>query len=123
LPSLYAGRGRAVTEATAAGRPVVATAVNGVPDLVAPGATGLLAEPADPESLARAVLWLLDHPDEAAQMGACGRERVMTHFAPPVMCQVLDATYGELLGQPPAGPAPELVAVMRPDRTEVLRSA
>lgn len=123
VPSLYEGLGRAVTEAMASGRPVVATAVNGVPDLVAPGATGLLAEPADPESLARAVLWLLDHPDEAAQMGACGRERVMTHFAPPVMCQVLDATYGELLGQPPAGPTPELVAVMRPDRTEVLRSA
>lgn len=123
VPSLYEGLGRAVTEAMASGRPVVATAVNGVPDLVTPGATGLLAEPADPASLAGAVLWMLDHPDEATAMGACGRERVQDHFAPPVMCRVLDATYGELLGRPPEGPAPELVSVMRPDRSEVLRSA
>lgn len=120
VPSLYEGLGRAVTEAMASGRPVVATAVNGVPDLVAPGATGLLAEPADPESLARAVLWLLDHPDEAAEMGACGRERVLTHFAPSVMCQVLDATYGELLGQPPEVAVPTSAVG---GRAEVLRSA
>lgn len=120
VPSLYEGLGRAVTEAMASGRPVVATAVNGVPDLVAPGATGLLAEPADPESLARAVIWLIDHPDEAAAMGACGRDRVLTHFAPRVMCQVLDTTYAELLGQPPASPVTDSAA---DGRTEVLRSA
>lgn len=122
VPSLYEGLGRAVTEAMASGRPVVATAVNGVPDLVAPGATGLLAEPGDPESLARAVLWLLDHPKEAAEMGACGRERVARHFAPAVMCGVLDTVYGDLLGQPGAVPDSGGTGATAA-RTEVLRSA
>ena len=46
VPSRYEGLGRALTEAMASGRPVVASAVNGVPDLVEPGVTGLLAAPA-----------------------------------------------------------------------------
>lgn len=100
VPSLYEGLGRAVTEAMASGRPVVATAVNGVPDLVEPGATGLLAEPGNAASLATAVLWLLDHPAEAEAMGLCGRERVRSHFAPEVMCEVLDEVYSGLLGGP-----------------------
>jgi glycosyltransferase involved in cell wall biosynthesis len=100
VTSLYEGLGRAVTEAMASARPVVATAVNGVPDLVEPGATGLLAPPSDPEALATAVEWLLDHPEEAARMGAQGRERVRGFFAPHVMCQALDQLYGELLGLP-----------------------
>jgi glycosyltransferase involved in cell wall biosynthesis len=99
VPSAYEGLGRAVTEAMASGRAVVATAVNGVPDLVTPGATGLLAEPHDPGSLAQSVLWMLEHPREAAEMGACGRERVRSHFSPAIMCGVLDELYGELLGQ------------------------
>jgi glycosyltransferase involved in cell wall biosynthesis len=104
VPSLYEGLGRAVTEAMASGRPVVATAVNGVPDLVEPGSTGLLAAPGDPASLARAVLWMLDHPEEAAEMGAQGRERVRSHFASSLMCSALGALYDELLGLPDTTP-------------------
>jgi glycosyltransferase involved in cell wall biosynthesis len=98
VPSLYEGLGRAVTEAMASARPVVATAVNGVPDLVEPGSTGLLAEPGNPQSLAEAVLWMLDHPAEAARMARQGRERVRSHFGPAVMSSALDALYSELLG-------------------------
>jgi glycosyltransferase involved in cell wall biosynthesis len=110
VPSRYEGLGRAVTEAMASGRPVVATAVNGVPDLVASGSTGLLATPGDPESLATSVLWLLDNPDAAGRMGRQGRERVRRHFGQSVMCGELDHTYRELLGLPdPAGDeAPEV---------------
>jgi len=100
VPSHYEGLGRAVTEAMASGRPVVATAVNGVPDLVEPGATGLLARPGDPESLATSVVWLLDLPDEARAMGRQGRERVRRHFDQAVMCDALDAVYRDLLGLP-----------------------
>ncbi len=100
VPSLYEGLGRALTEAMASARPVVATAVNGVPDLVEPGVTGLLAPPRDPDGLARAVLWMLDHPDEARTMGLRGQERVRSHFAPQVMTQALDELYCELLGLP-----------------------
>jgi glycosyltransferase involved in cell wall biosynthesis len=85
----------------------VATAVNGVPDLVAPGATGLLAEPGDPSSLAEAVVWMLDHPVEAREMGARGQQRVRSHFTQSLMCQALDELYEGLLGQPRTDAAEE----------------
>ena len=100
MPSLYEGLGRALTEALACGCPVVASAVNGVPDLVRPGETGLLAEPGDPEAVARCVLWLLDHPLEARRMGRQGRTAVLDLFRPEHMCAVLDETYSRLLGLP-----------------------
>ncbi|MET7456759.1 glycosyltransferase [Streptomyces sp. NPDC005574] len=106
MPSLYEGLGRALTEALATARPVVATAVNGVPDLVEHGATGLLVAPADPQAAARAVCWLLDHPREAAEMGRQGRQRVRAGFAPQTMCAAVDACYRGLLGLPPQGRTP-----------------
>jgi glycosyltransferase involved in cell wall biosynthesis len=110
ISSLYEGLGRALTEALASGRPVVATAVNGVPDLVEAGSTGLLAPPARPAALADCVRWLLDHPAEARRMGQQGRERVLTTFAPAVMCGLLDRAYTRLLGLPlPSEPLPAAV--------------
>jgi glycosyltransferase involved in cell wall biosynthesis len=100
ITSLYEGLGRALTEAMATARPVVATAVNGVPDLVEPGSTGLLTPPADPKAMADSVCWLLEHPAEAARMGQAGRDRVISAFRPEVMCEGLDALYRELLGLP-----------------------
>ncbi|MDQ1014668.1 glycosyltransferase family 4 protein [Streptomyces afghaniensis] len=100
MPSLYEGMGRALTEALAAARPVVATAVNGVPDLVEPGATGLLVAPSDPGGLARAVGWLLDHPDEASAMGRQGRVRARAAFSRDAMCAAVDACYRRLLALP-----------------------
>src|SRR5213078_3364301 len=93
ISSLYEGLGRALTEALASARPVVATAVNGVIDLVEPGSTGLLAPPADPQALARNVVWLLDHPVQARQMGEAGRARVENTFDPRVMCGLIDEVY------------------------------
>jgi glycosyltransferase involved in cell wall biosynthesis len=103
VSSLYEGLGRALTEALASGRPVVATAVNGVVDLVEPGSTGLLAPPADPEALAANVRWLLDHPEDARRMGEAGRERVQQLFAPERMCALIEESYARLLGLPPSG--------------------
>jgi len=100
VSSLYEGLGRALTEAVASGRPVVATAVNGVVDLIEPASTGLLVRPGDPEALAANVRWLLDHPDEARRMGEAGRERVRQLFAPERMCAVIEEIYARLLGLP-----------------------
>jgi len=101
VSSLYEGVGRSVTEAMASGRPVVATAVDGVVDVVEHGATGLLSEPGDPEGLAARVVWLLDHPEEAALMGKQARDLVRALFAPERMCAVLDEIYSSLLGTAP----------------------
>jgi glycosyltransferase involved in cell wall biosynthesis len=101
VTSLYEGVGRSVTEAMASARPVAATAVDGVVDLVAPGATGLLCAPRDPLAMAAAVRWMLDHPTEAAEMGKLGRDRVRSLFSQERMCAVLDEVYAGLLGLEP----------------------
>jgi glycosyltransferase involved in cell wall biosynthesis len=100
ISSLYEGLGRALTEAVASARPVVATAVNGVPDLIVPGTTGLLATPGDPSTIARCVLWLLDHPVQARRMGQTGGRWVRWMFDPALMCALIDQTYCRLLGLP-----------------------
>ena len=102
VPSRHEGLGRALTEAMASGRPVVATAVNGVPDLVEPGVTGLLVAPGDVDGLAEATMWMLRHPEDARLMGTQARERVRSHFSPEEMCEALDALYSGLLGLPVA---------------------
>ncbi|WP_239396615.1 glycosyltransferase [Frankia sp. CiP3] len=98
VSSLYEGVGRSVTEAMASGRAVVATAVDGVVDLVTPGATGILARPRNPETLAECVCWLLDHPMEAERMGTQARTYVRELFTRHRMCTTLDETYSRLLG-------------------------
>lgn len=100
ISSLYEGLGRALTEAVASGRPVVATAVNGVPDLIVPGVTGLLATPGDHAALGDCVLWLLDHPTDARRMGEAGSRWVRWMFDPARMCALIDQTYCRLLGLP-----------------------
>lgn len=79
LPSLHEGMPLTVIEAAAAARPVVATAVDGTPEVVLEGQTGRLVPPADPPALARALLAILGNAPEAARMGreACrwARER------------------------------------------------
>ena len=72
LPSLWEARSLTAQEALRAGRPLVATAVGGVPELVRDGA--VLVPPNDPAGLARAVRRLLDDPAEAAAVAARGRE-------------------------------------------------
>jgi glycosyltransferase involved in cell wall biosynthesis len=69
LPSLHEGMPLTVIEAAAAGRPVVATAVDGTPETVRDGETGFLVPPADPPALARALLAVLADRDAGARMG------------------------------------------------------
>ena len=70
----------AILEAMAAGRPVVATDVGGVPEVVQDGVTGILVPPGRPAELAEAILSLLDSPDRAKEMGDAGRRRVESEF-------------------------------------------
>ncbi len=76
LPSRYEGLPTAIVEAMLCGVPVVATAVNAVPDLVVPGQTGLLVPPRRPQLLAAAIGHLLDSPAAAAAMAQAARARV-----------------------------------------------
>lgn len=97
LPSLEEGFPNAVLEAMAAGKPVVASRVGGVPEAVVDGATGLLVPPGEPESLAGAILALLDDPRRAEAMGRAGRQRVVERFGMARMVEETQTIYEELL--------------------------
>jgi glycosyltransferase involved in cell wall biosynthesis len=96
--SLWEGLGRALTEAVLTGRPVVATAVNGVPDLVVDGVTGHLVPPGRPELLADRILEVLARPDRGAALGAAGAARVAGRFDVGSMLAGVDEVYREALG-------------------------
>ncbi len=80
LPSLHEGTPVSVIEAMAAGRPVVATRVGGVPDLLQDGETGLLVPPRDPAALAAAILDLLEDPTLRARLGEAARGAAYPRF-------------------------------------------
>jgi len=93
MASRYEGLPCVLIEAIQAQVPVVATAVNAVPDVIVPGETGLLVPPGRPELLGRAVRYLLDAPETAARMSRAARDRVADRYTADVLGTVLDQTY------------------------------
>jgi len=87
-----------VLEAMAAGLPVVATSVGGLPEVVAHGETGLLAPPRDPGALAQALARLLADATVRAEMGAAGRSRAVQEFSLVAMVERHEAVLAEVLG-------------------------
>ena len=85
-----------ILEAMAAGKPVIATPVGGVPELVSEGETGLLVPPRSPEKLAEAIGYLLDNSNVARSMGMSGRERVVEYFSEQTMLNQVMTMYREM---------------------------
>ena len=75
LPSLSEGRGKVLLEAMAAAKPVVATNVGGIPEIVKDGVNGLLVRPNDPSALAEALHKLLKDESSSIKLGEEGRRR------------------------------------------------
>ncbi len=97
LPSVNEGTPVSVIEALAAGRPVVATAVGGVPDVVREGVDGFLVEPGDLDGLAERLERLAADPELRARMGAAGRARVVPRYAVDRLIDDIDTLYRTLL--------------------------
>ncbi len=95
LPSLWEAFPITILEAMAAGLPCVATRVQGVPEAVVDGETGLLVPPGDAGVLAQALLTLLADGGQRTRMGAAGRRRLETHFRREQMLSRLAMLYEE----------------------------
>ncbi len=81
LPSLSEGLPVCVLEAMAFSKPVVASRIGGIPEIVEDGRTGMLVPPADSRALAEAIHALLSDAALAERMGQAGRQRLQQHFS------------------------------------------
>ncbi len=86
-------------------KPVVATFVGGVPEVVEDGQTGYLVGPGDPGALAQASLKLLSEPGRGKEMGIQGRTRVEKSFTIETMMRELINGYNDLLMRTTHGPS------------------
>lgn len=84
-------------EAQACSRPVIGSAVGGIPFTIKDGETGLLVPPQDPEALAAALYQLLSNPGQREAMGAAARARVLAEFTWSVVAQRTARLYENLL--------------------------
>lgn len=99
LPSLWEGLGRSLTEAMYTGRPVVATNVEGVPELVKHGETGILVHPKDVHSIAQGIVTLLSDEQRAKHLGRAAKHRITNSFRADTMIQELENVYHKIISQ------------------------
>jgi len=100
-PSIYEGFGMSLLEAMAAGLPIVASRVGGIPEVVQDGATGVLVPPQDPEALAAAVVRLLRDRAGARRLGEAAARRVRERHSLQAVAARVDALYREVLEKKP----------------------
>lgn len=101
VPSLGEGFGMVALEAMERARPVIASAVGGLPEIVADLETGLVVPPADAEALAEAIVTLAGDLEAAAAMGAAGHERALLEFTPERCTSRIEALYDGALEPAP----------------------
>jgi len=101
LSSLWEGMGRAMTEAMLLGKPVVVPRVNGIPEIVHDGRSGLLYEPGDVGQLSSHLCYLLAHPKEGRRLGESAREVTRKSFDLNHMVTQIEQIYEDLLEQKP----------------------
>jgi glycosyltransferase involved in cell wall biosynthesis len=101
VPSLGEGFGMVALEAMERARPVIASTVGGLPEIVADGETGLVVPPADAEALADAIVALAGDLPRAAAMGRAGRDRALAEFTPERCVERVEELYLRALAPAP----------------------
>ncbi len=97
LPSLNEGMGRALIEAMAAGLPVIASRVGGIPAVISHEQTGLLVAPGDAGALAEALRRFLDRPEWAGQLGLAASRSVDSRYGSASMVHAIESIFTEAL--------------------------
>ncbi len=101
VPSLWEGFGLVTLEAMALSKPIVASKVSALPEIVAPGETGLLVPPANAGALAEALVTVLANPERAQAMGQKGRKRLEKEFTVQTMARKHAQVYREAASRVP----------------------
>lgn len=99
LPSQWEGLPTALLEAMAMKKPVVASSVGGIPELIEHEKSGLLIPPETPDALAKTVLFLLEKPEFSCQIGEYAYQRVRKHFSIHSMVSQTESVYEQLIDQ------------------------
>ena len=99
LPSYMDTSPYGVAEAMAAGLPVVATRVGGIPDMVADGETGILVEPKSVDSLVRGITQLYADSKQMLKMGLEAKRVALKRFTPERNIRILMDAYGEIINE------------------------
>lgn len=99
MPSRWEGIGLVVMEGMAAARPVVASRVGGIPELIEHGQTGLLVPPDDASALADALRWVWENPSAARALGAAARESARANFDVRKMVAEYERFYAHLINK------------------------
>ena len=97
LPSLNEGMGKVLVEGMALGKPIIASNVGGIIDLVRNGENGILVPPGDSDALGEAILQLLKDKNLSEKLGKNGKAMVYPEFDASVMVKQIDDLYESLL--------------------------
>jgi len=97
VPSLYEGFGQTVSESLACGTPVVAFDATGPSDTVDHRENGYLAEPYDPEDLARGITYVLEDPARADKLGRNAREKALRVYRSETVCRQYRSLYKDVV--------------------------
>ena len=100
VPSLFEGFGLTAAEAMAAGRPVVASTVDGLSEVVEHGITGYLFPPGDYKAMAKWLVELLSDTSKAQAMGKAGKQKATQHFSMEHFAESITAAYLYFLREP-----------------------
>jgi glycosyltransferase involved in cell wall biosynthesis len=115
LPSLNEGLPMTVLEAMAASKPVIATRVGAIPDVIQDGENGLLVAPKDSEGLRNAIASLLADPERRRRLGDQAHTWVSGNYTSEAMALRYREMYEEVLGKP----APSAISARHVDHSNV----
>jgi glycosyltransferase involved in cell wall biosynthesis len=97
LPSLIEGLPLTILEAMAAGKPVIATAIDGIEEIIVSGENGILVPVADPGAISKSIQFLLSNPSAAQKLATSGKQTVLRDFTSEKMAEDIITTYVEIL--------------------------
>lgn len=98
LTSAWEGTPYTILEAMAFAKPVVATSVNGCPEIIDHNHSGFLVSPGDHKNWAYSVIEFIDHPQTAYEFGVRGKQKLEMNFTLPTMIQKTENLYMESIG-------------------------